>query len=59
MARVMSDTFRIGEMVAWGLVDFSWAVFYALGVLIIMLFLNWQLALVVLAVVPVIAVFTA
>ncbi len=58
MARVMSDTARIGEMVAWGMVDFSWAVFYAIGVLIVMLFLNWKLALVVVAVIPLIAVFT-
>ena len=58
MARVMSDTARIGEMVSWGLVDFSWAMVYTVGVLLIMLFLNWKLALIVVVTIPLIAVFT-
>ncbi|MHB8065003.1 MAG: ABC transporter transmembrane domain-containing protein, partial [Ruminiclostridium sp.] len=32
MARVMSDTGRIGQMVSWGLVDILWAVIYVIGV---------------------------
>lgn len=58
MARVMSDTARIGDMVAWGLVDLSWALVYALGVIGVMLVLNWRLTLAVLVVVPLIIFFT-
>ena len=56
MARVMSDTNRIGGMVAWGLIDLMWALVYVIGVLISMLLLNWRLALLVIAIVPFIAV---
>lgn len=56
MARVMSDTNRIGGMVAWGLIDLMWALVYVIGVLISMLLLNWRLALMVIAIVPFIAV---
>ena len=56
MARVMSDTNRIGGMVAWGLIDLMWALVYVVGVLISMLLLNWRLALLVIAIVPFIAI---
>lgn len=58
MARVMSDTGRIGQMVSWGLIDMSWAVIYVIGVFIAMLFLNVKLALLVISIIPVIAVIT-
>lgn len=52
MARATSDTSRIGEMVAWGLVDASWALIYTIGVFVSMFLLNWRLALIVLCTVP-------
>lgn len=52
MARAMSDTSRIGEIVVWGLVDSSWSLLYAIGVFISMFLLNWRLALIVLCTVP-------
>lgn len=58
MARVMSDTGRIGQMVSWGMIDMSWAVIYVIGVFIAMLFLNVKLALLVMSIIPFIAVIT-
>jgi len=58
MARVMSDTGRIGQMVSWGLVDILWAVIYVIGVFIAMLFLNVKLALLVMCIIPFIALTT-
>lgn len=58
MARVMSDTGRIGQMVSWGLIDMLWAVIYVFGVFIAMLLLNVKLALLVMSIIPVIALIT-
>lgn len=58
MARVLSDTNRIGSMIAWGLVDILWAVTYVVGVLIAMLMLNVKLALLIMAVIPLMAIIT-
>jgi len=58
MARVMSDTGRIGQMVSWGLIDMLWAIIYVIGVFIAMLFLNVKLALLVICVIPFIALIT-
>ncbi|MCE5342242.1 MAG: ATP-binding cassette domain-containing protein, partial [Eubacteriales bacterium] len=55
IARMTSDTQRLGDTVAWGLMDFMWSAAYIVIVSITMLILNWKLALVVLAVVPIIA----
>ncbi|MDR1668931.1 MAG: ABC transporter ATP-binding protein/permease [Oscillospiraceae bacterium] len=52
MARAMSDTSRIGELVVWGLIDTSWSLLYAIGVFVSMFLLNWRLALIVLCTVP-------
>lgn len=58
MARVMSDTNRIGNMIAWGLVDMFWAFAYVVGVFIAMLIMDAKIALMVMAVVPLIALVT-
>jgi ATP-binding cassette subfamily B protein len=58
MARVMSDTGRIGQMVSWGLIDMLWAIVYVIGVFIAMLLLNVKLALLVMCIIPFIAVIT-
>ncbi len=58
MARVMSDTNRIGSVFAWSLVDIFWSAAYVIGSMAVMLSVNWQLALLVIAVVPVIALLT-
>jgi len=56
IARMTSDTQRLGDTVAWGLMDFMWSFAYLLIVSVTMMVLNWRLALIVLAVVPLIAV---
>lgn len=58
MARVMSDTGRIGQMVSWGMTDILWATVYVVGVFIAMLLLNFKLALLVMCVIPFIALIT-
>ena len=58
-ARVMSDTERIGGLVSWGLMDSIWNVSYILGAVIVMLTVNFRLALWVLAIVPLTALAAA
>ncbi|MDR3336303.1 MAG: ABC transporter ATP-binding protein/permease [Treponema sp.] len=58
MARTNSDTSRIGELIAWGLIDFSWSAFYCVGVVISMFMVHWQLALIVSATIPPLAILT-
>ncbi|MCL2832703.1 MAG: ABC transporter ATP-binding protein/permease [Treponema sp.] len=58
MARTNSDTSRIGDLVAWGLVDFCWSAFYCIGVVIAMFIVQWHLALIVCATIPPLALIT-
>ena len=58
MARVMSDTGKIGGVFAWSLVDIFWSAAYVVGAMVVMLVLNWRLALLVIVTVPAIALFT-
>jgi ATP-binding cassette subfamily B protein len=57
-ARVMSDTGRIGGLVSWSLMDGVWNLSYLVGAIVVMLAINWKLALMVLAIVPVTALFS-
>ena len=56
MARMVSDVSRLSELIAWSLVDILWSGAYVLGIVIMMLVLNWKLALIVLVVLPPLAV---
>lgn len=58
MARVMSDTNKIGSVFAWSLVDIFWSAAYVIGSMAVMLSINWKLALLVIVVVPFIALLT-
>jgi ATP-binding cassette subfamily B protein len=58
MARTNSDTSRIGELIAWGLIDFSWSAFYCVGVIISMFLVHWRLAFIVSATIPPLALIT-
>ena len=58
-ARVMSDTNRIGSLVSWGLMDGIWNMSYILGAVVVMLTINFKLALWVLAIVPLTALAAA
>ena len=55
ISRMTSDTARLGETVAWGLVDLFWSGSYIVLTSVSMFLLNVRMALLVLSVVPVIA----
>lgn len=55
-ARIISDTARIGEMVTWRMMDIIWSGSYIISILAVMLTINFYLALLILALVPVSAV---
>ncbi len=56
MARVTSDTGRVADLMTWGLLDTTWAVTNILTSVIFMAVINWQLALIVFAIIPVLMV---
>ena len=53
MSRVTSDTDRVAELVTWGLLDSTWAVLNILSAAYFMLVINWRMALIVLAILPI------
>ena len=53
ISRVTSDTDRVAELVTWGLLDVTWAVMNIATAMFFMLIINWKLALIVLAAIPV------
>lgn len=56
MSRVTSDSSRIAELITWGAVDVTWAFMSILTAAVFMLILNWQLALVVLIIIPILVI---
>ncbi|WP_425447151.1 ABC transporter ATP-binding protein [Dethiothermospora halolimnae] len=56
MARLTSDTRRLGEILSWGLVDSVWGVTMMIGIAAIMFYQSPKLALISLSVVPVLVV---
>ncbi len=56
MSRVTSDSDRVADLVTWGLLDITWALMNILTAAFFMLLINWQLALIVLAIIPVLVV---
>ncbi len=56
MSRLTSDTERISELVTWGLLDVVWGAINIITAIAFMAIINWQLALIVSAVVPVLFV---
>src|SRR6266545_6257673 len=53
IARVTSDTGRVSDLLTWGLVDTIWAIMNITTSLIFMAIINWRLALIVSAAIPV------
>ena len=53
-ARIMSDTSRIGSLVSWSLMDSVWHLSYLIGAVLVMLIVNAKLALMVIAILPLI-----
>lgn len=56
MSRLTSDTERIGWLVSWGLLDVVWGVANIITAFYFMSILNWRLALIVLAAMPLLLV---
>ena len=55
-SRVMSDTSRIGSLVSWTLMDSVWHTSYLIGTVAVMLIINTKLALMVIAIPPLIVI---
>ncbi len=53
MARMTSDISRLGDIIAWGLVDMVWGFTMMIAMTGVMFYLNWKLALITLSVVPI------
>ncbi|HNZ06656.1 MAG TPA: ABC transporter ATP-binding protein [Candidatus Cloacimonadota bacterium] len=54
VARLSSDISRLGDVVAWGIVDLVWGVAMLIFTMGVVLSLSWQLALIMLALLPLI-----
>lgn len=53
MARMTSDSRSLSDILSWGIIDLSWGVFLMVLLIIVMFILNPTLALITLAIVPV------
>jgi len=56
MSRVTSDPDRIAQLVTWGLLDTTWAVMSIITSAYFMLRINWRLALIVFAIIPLLVI---
>jgi len=55
VARLTSDISRLGDIVAWGIVDLVWGIALILFVMGVVFSLSWKLALILVALLPLIA----
>ena len=55
MARMTSDSERLSNILAWGFLDLIWGLTMMVGIAVAMFVMNWKLALVVFAVLPILA----
>ncbi len=56
MSRVTSDSERVAQLVTWGILDITWAIMNIATALFFMVLINWQLALIVAAIIPVLII---
>ena len=56
MARVSSDTSRLGEIISWGMIDIVYAVFKLIFIFVIMWGINFKLSLIMLIIIPVVTI---
>lgn len=52
LSRMISDISRLSEVIAWGITDIAWGFTTIFAILITMFIINWQLALIVVIVLP-------
>lgn len=53
ISRINSDTEKIAQLATWHILDITWGIMHILTAVIFMMILNWKLALIVLAGIPV------
>ena len=56
MARMTSDSRNLSELFSWGLIDVTWGFSLMIILTIVMFVINWKLALIVIAIVPIMTV---
>ena len=56
ISRVTSDSDRVAELVTWGMLDITWGVMNIITAAFFMAIINWRLALIVGAVIPILVV---
>ena len=56
IARVTSDSGRVADLMTWGVVDTTWAFMNITTSLIFMTIINWQLALIVSVIIPIMVI---
>ena len=55
MARLTADCSRLTDILAWAFLDVIWGITMMLGITVAMLLMNWQLALLAMAILPFVA----
>jgi len=55
VARLTSDISRLGDVIAWGIVDLVWGLALMIGISGVIFYLNWKLALLVISLIPLMA----
>ncbi|MDO4459207.1 MAG: ABC transporter ATP-binding protein [Clostridia bacterium] len=58
LARTLSDAGKIGTVFAWSIVDMVWALGFIIGSIVVMCVINIKLALIIIAIVPIVGVIT-
>lgn len=58
MARVMSDSGKIGSVFAWSLVDIVWSTAFVIGAIISMCIINIKLAMLIIVIIPFVSILT-
>lgn len=56
MARMTSDSRRLADILSWGMIDLSWGLLTMIGITIVVIIINWKLALILIAMLPIILV---
>lgn len=56
MSRVTSDSSRIADLITWGMIDTTWASLNLIIALVFMFIINWQLALVMSLILPLLVI---
>lgn len=58
MARMTSDSRKLANIISWTLVDMVWSILSMIGILVILIIVDFRLSLIVLAILPVMLFFT-